>query len=275
MTEQVFSLLRFEVRIETNCRTVGLYLKDILPAARDEGPASASLRFQVLKEKDRYVVLSENEPVVACRDPEWTAVYLHQLINQRVCSSMPPHLMIHCGSGTMNGRKFLLCGEKGAGKTTLLCRLLHEGVAVHADEIVLLCGDRAIPFPRKFHVKENSLALLPQLKQAFHKMRLYPAFSGGRFYFFAPSDAGFDWDLPDGPADTIFYLEADRSRPSRIVACSKSAMVRKIMCQTFNFERNAGAQMRLLCRTVDAAQCYDVYMNNLEDAVEKLKKTFS
>jgi len=76
---------------------------------------------------------------------------------------MKDFVKIHAACGSIQGRRFLVAGDKGAGKTTLITRFFFEGVAVHGDERVLLREQKVIPLPRKFHLKEGTVPLIPQL----------------------------------------------------------------------------------------------------------------
>jgi hypothetical protein len=183
--------------------------------------------------------------------------------------------MIHGGCGTYNGKRFILCGEKGTGKTTLLCRLLFEGVISHSDDIVFLSDRGAEPFPGKFHVKEGTLTLVPQLRPACSRLTSYPGFSGERFYFFDPSDAGFSRPVDQGDVDVFFYLEPGRSEKTEINRCPKYVMVQKVMDLTLNLEKDPRHQIRTLCKAVNDGDCYTLHVKTIEQAVDMVKNVLS
>jgi hypothetical protein len=150
---------------------------------------------------------------------------------------------------------------------------MFNSAAIHADEIVFVSDQWSMPFPRKFHLKEPTLDLIPRLQPSCRPLKRYPSFSGERFIFFSPPDAGFDWVISKQKTDMFFYLEPDSGRPSRVELCPKSVMVQNILFQTLNLDHNAGPQIRMICRSVEAAACYLLYYNDLDGAVRAVKET--
>jgi hypothetical protein len=272
MMEIVFSVLHFLIRIETDCGELKRGLEDIKVRAKPDRLVSRHLDLKIHREDGRYIVWEGQEPVITCPDPKLTTVYLSLWINHRICGELTG-LMIHGGCGTFQGKRFLLCGEKGTGKTTMLCRMLFEGVQIHCDETVFLDEDGAEPFPGKFHLKEGSIPLVLQLEPIRLRLSSYPVLSygGGNFYFFDPSDAGFEWEVSKAKVDAFFYMEPERSESSQIVPCSKYLMVAKILGQTLNLEKDPRSQIHWLCKAVDAGVCHALQINDLEGGAEIIK----
>jgi len=165
----------------------------------------------------------------------------------------------------------LLAGDKGAGKTTLITRLLFEDAAIYGDETVLLRGENAIPFPRKFHLKDGIVSLIPQLAPICKNLTSYPAYYGGRFRFFDPTDAGFGWQITEGKVDTLFYLEPRHHKKTEVERCPEWLMVQKLMLQSSDFAANPEAQIGQLCHVVAMSDNFIIHLGDLDRAVMLLQ----
>lgn len=246
-------------------------MQDIKVNAEDNFPVSGTLTIEVPKKDGKYLIVEEGEELVSSTDAEWVILYLHELINFRVSWHMRDFIKIHAASGSLGGKRLLLAGDKGAGKTTLITRLLFEDAAVYGDETVLLRGPNAISFPRKFHLKEGTLPLVPQIAPIYENLTSYPAYYGGRFCFFDPTDAGFDWQITEGKVDVIFYLEPHHKERTEIEEYPKWLMVQKLMMQTSDFAPNPETQIGQLCNFVDMSDNFIFHVGDLEGAVMLLK----
>jgi len=266
-----FTVLGTTTQIITNSKELGRRLQDIRVKAYDRIAASRNVTIEVLKREGEYVILEGGEALVSSPDAEWITLYLHELINFRVGWHMRDFIKIHAASGSFGGKRFLLVGDKGAGKTTLIARLLLEGAAGYGDETVLLQEGDVMPFPRKFHLKEGTLPLLPQLAPICDKLTSYPAYYGGRFFFFDPTDAGFAWQITKGKVDTLFYLEPVHGEQSEIERCPDWLMVQKLLLQSSDFANNPEAQIGELCHLVDRSDNFIIHLGELDSAVMLIK----
>ena len=266
-----FTVLDTTVRIATNSKAIDCRLQDIRVKAQDPIVASRTLTIEVLKKEGAYVVIEEGEVLVSSPDAERITLYLHELINYRISGYMSDLIKVHAASGSLKGKRFLLIGDKGAGKTTLITRLLFEDTAVYGDETVLLQGEAVLPFPRKFHLKEGTLSLVPQLVPICENLMRYPAYYGGRFCFFDPTDAGCDWRITKGQVDALFYLEPRHTERTDIERCPDWLMVQKLLLQASDFASNPEAHIGQLCHLVDASENFICYLGELDRAVLLLK----
>jgi hypothetical protein len=246
-------------------------LQDIRVKAHEAFPISAALAIEISKKTGEYVILEEGQAVVSSPNPEWVTLYLHELINFRISWHWRDLIKIHAAGGSFGGRRFLLVGDKGAGKTTLITRLLFEGAAVYGDETVLVQEGNVTPFPRKFHLKEGTLPLVPQLAPICDKLTSYPAYYGGRFFFFDPTDAGFDWQITKGKVQALFYLEPRHEKETEIERCPDWLMMQKLMLQSSDFAGNPEFQIGELCHMVDISDNFVIHLGELERAVMLIK----
>jgi hypothetical protein len=70
--------------------------------------------------------------------------------------------VIHAGALTREGKTLLLLADSGSGKTTLTLGLMERGWQPLADDLALIDLQtlRVRPFPRCFHVDDNTTALI-------------------------------------------------------------------------------------------------------------------
>lgn len=267
-----FTILGIKIQIITNSNELDHRVQDIKVHAKDSFPVSGALTIEVLQKEGEYVILEQGEELVSSTDAEWVTLYLHELINFRVSWHMRELIKIHAASGSLGGKRFLLAGDKGAGKTTLVTRLLFEDASIYGDETILLRGSDAIPFPRKFHLKEGTPSLVPQIALIYDKLTSYPAYYGGRFCFFDPTDAGFDWQITTGKLDAIFYLEPRHQERTEIEECPKWLLAQKLMLQASDFAANPESQIAQLCHVVEMTDNFIIHFGDLDRAVLLLKE---
>jgi len=184
-------------------------------------------------------------------------------------------IRIHAACGELYGKRFIIVGDKGAGKTTLMVRLLFEGFRAITDELVLVRDTKVLPFPRRFHIKQDSVKLLPELKDLFDSLPFNQANNNQKMYSFTPQDAGFDWKIDEGELRAVFYLEPNHEGETRVVVCPKYLMTQKIMPMTFLSEHKDHMKIGEICRIIDSVDCYVVHIGDLDGAVSKLKETMS
>ncbi|MFO7600344.1 MAG: hypothetical protein R6X27_11115 [Candidatus Desulfacyla sp.] len=265
------TVIGIDIEVVTNCKTLDRRLHHVLVDSDENVPVSGTVAIEIQKREGNYLVIEGGEAIISSPDAEWITLYLHELINFRVAWHLKEFIKIHAASGAFRGKRFLLVGDKGAGKTTLITRLLFEGAAVYGDETVLLQEGDVMPFPRKFHLKEGTLPLLPQLAPICDKLTSYPAYYGGRFFFVDPTNAGFDWQITKGKVDSLFYLEPAHGEQSEIQRCPDWLMVQKLLLQSSGFAISPESQIGELCHLVDRSDNFIIHLGELDSAVMLIK----
>jgi len=197
---------------------------------------------------------------------------LLMLVHSKSLSLFPGTIRIHAGYGERGGRRFLVIGDKGTGKSTLMVKLLLGGFRVTGDELVLVKDGEAFPFPRRFHIKQGSVPLLPEMAGLFETLPWNDTTYGHKMFSFSPKDAGFGWTVDAGRIDALFYLEPNHGGETRIEESPKLGMLEKIMPMTFLSETGDHRKIPALCSMVDGADCYILRNGDLGEAVEALKK---
>lgn len=261
--------------IVTNCESLHLRLQGLAIFAEQDRPFSGAFSVEVPKRDGRYTIMEGGETLIASDDAEWVTLYINELVNFRLAHRMKDDVKIHAASGSLNSRRFLLVGAKGAGKTTLIARCLFEGITVYGDEKVLVRGQDVIPLPRKFHVKEGSVSLIPQLGPIWDTHVSYPTSHGPRVCFFDPTDAGFKWQTRWGKVDTIFYLEPNHGKPTEVERSPQWLMARRIIAQSLDFDANPEVQIADLCKMVIDSKAHIMRIGALDGAIEAMKEVLS
>lgn len=213
------------------------------------------------------MIMEEGEPIASYGNPESVTIHVYERVNSRLARLTKDYVKIHAACGSLNGRRFLVIGDKGTGKTTLITRLLFEGMAVHGDEKVLVRGREVIPLPRKFHLKEGTVPLIPRLGFMWNQQMSYPTLNGGRLCFFDPIDAGFEWEIHWGNVDAIFYLEPNHGKPTEVTGCATWLMTQKLIMQSMDFSENPESQIAELCKIVNTSRLSLMGIGELEGAV--------
>lgn len=82
-------------------------------------------------------------------------------------------LGLHAGAVAFGGGGAILAGASGRGKSTLTLGLLRRGADLLSDEMALVAPDdrTLLPYPRSAHVRDDTLALLPELAGARRRPR--------------------------------------------------------------------------------------------------------
>lgn len=197
------------------------------------------------------------------------------LIHRDALGGITDRIRIHAGCGEWEGRRFIVVGDKGVGKTTLMVRLLYSGFRIISDELILVRDGKALPFPRRFHIKQESTGLLPVMAGLFESLPFNWTSYGHKMYSFTPQDAGYPWKIDEGDVRAVIYLEPNHGGESRIEECSKYRMVQKVMPMSFLSETADHLKIGGICRLVDNADCFVLHVGDLEGAVSGLQEKLS
>ena len=194
------------------------------------------------------------------------------LLHAKALSHFEGTIRIHAGYGERGGRRFIVVGDKGTGKSTLMAKLLLSGFRVTGDELVLVKDGEAFPFPRRFHIKQGSVPLLPEMAELFETLPWNDTTYGHKMFSFSPMDAGREWKVDAGKIDAVFHLEPNHGKKTYIEECPKYRMVERVMPMTYLSDTEDHLKIPALCRIVDEADCYVLGIGDLEGAVGALQQ---
>ncbi len=197
------------------------------------------------------------------------------LIHRDALGGITDRIRIHAGCGEWEGRRFVVVGDKGVGKTTLMVRLLYSGFRMISDELILVRDGKALPFPRRFHIKQESTKLLTFMSGLIDTLPFNWTSYGHKMYSFTPQDAGYGWKIDEGDVGAVIYLEPNHGGKSYIEECSKYRMVEKVMPMSFLSETADHMKIGGICSLVDNADCFVLHVGDLEGAVSGLQDKLS
>lgn len=180
---------------------------------------------------------------------------------------------VHAGCGEYNKKRFIVIGDKGVGKTTLMTRLLFEGFRSDGDELVIIHDGETIPFPRRFHIKESSIELLPQIRPYISATPYINNGSGMKIFSFAPSETGFDWKIESRKTDFIFFLKQNHGSRTWVEKCPKYLMVQKMIPLSFFSISDDFKKIAALCQITDQADCFVLHIGSPDSAVSVMQET--
>lgn len=228
--------------------------------------------FDVLREDGQYKIFRDGVFVHASYNHPGLLYDLLGIFHAQALETFAGYIRIHAGCGEYKGRRFLVIGDKGAGKSTLMMRLLFDGLRADGDELVLIKNEDVTPFPRRFHLKEGSIDLLPELQSMISSVPYIQLYNGLLLYSFSPRDAGYDWKIQTRKTDVIFYLEPDHSDKTKIEECPKYIMAEKVMARSFLSESYDYLKIGQICRIVNNAECYTLHVSSLENAAVTIRE---
>jgi hypothetical protein len=180
--------------------------------------------------------------------------------------------MIHAAIATIGGRRFAFLGDKGFGKTTLMLKLVEERVCVEGDEHALITADGAIPRPRRLHVKESSLAVVPSLSAAIRSSPWITDWMGNRIFACLPSLCGARWEITERPIQHLVFVEPNFGGSSLLSPLSREEAFARLLETAFmppTLRGRAAARLRML---VLQAACWRLQLGNLDQALWHLRR---
>lgn len=269
-----FRVLGCPVSVRCTAPGVGALLAEAAPRAVEFGlPAGREIEIEIGPGVQRPIVevRHEGQLIYQHYDPVQIAVEVETLVTHLATGAWAEWVRVHAGCATIGGRRALFTGDKAAGKTTLMLALLAAGHAVHGDENVLLRGGVTLPVPRKFHLREGSLSLVPELEPVRTSLcrREHPEI--GPFRFFDPSDLGQTWNVGFAPAAAVFILESGFGGPSIVTPCAKVDAVRHLLFQTMNLSGEPSRELREISLLAGKVNAFRLKVGELAEAIRVIE----
>jgi hypothetical protein len=193
------------------------------------------------------------------------ALYRHMY--GRAIAALPDHIRVGAACGTQRGWSFLIAGPQGVGKTVLALHLLLDGFDITGDALTLLRGGEAVPFPRKFELRQDCLPQLPKLAsmERFASIARNP--QGERVVALDPHAFGKPWRISPAPVAAIFCLEPNfGAARTTLLPCAKVDTVRRLIAQCTPPVSGRRDWLADLCATVDRADTYVITLGDLASA---------
>lgn len=235
-----------------------------------EGPPGQPLAYTLDREGGEYAIWHQGQRLYATPHPDSLVITLISLMNYHLRRRLAGRVIAHAALVSLDGRGALLAGEKQAGKTTLVCRLMLDGFTIHADEYVVVGQEALSPFPRRLHVRQPTLALLPALAALAPCMQAF-APPAGRSYFFSPGQLGFAQTLAPARPALVVCLTPAHGSPSTLRKLPRWETARRVLAQVDNLSQTPGGEIQRLVETINRAACLELHLGDLDQAAALLR----
>jgi hypothetical protein len=262
--ERSYRLLACEIGLSTDCERLLARFDGMMQRAAQGYPVSRHHRFQAWRLGGRYRICENGQEREWQEDPRSAAAALFRRIQDLALEALPEFTKLHAGCASARGKRLVAVGPAHSGKSTLMARLLYEGFAVHCDDIVLLRGGEALPYPRRFWIRPPTLPLIPQLAAVASRR---PEAEGDDELALDPSELGFEWRVEPGPVDAVLFLEPGREGETRLERSPKYEMASRVMAHSSLPAAGARQWISDIVSMLDRADCYVLHWRALEPSV--------
>lgn len=269
-----YQVLGCRVVVSTTVQEIAARVRDVAVAPQEDLEPAGEIAVEILRGEDDCFEIRIGGGLWD-RSCEIDAVIaqLEAVVTRAAVGRMVDWTRLHAGCAVVGGVRILVSGDKGAGKTTTLLKLLLRGHEVLCDENVLLCGGEALPVPRKFHLRDGTIALMREFAPVAATLRRYRVHDLEPFHFFDPSDLGGPWKLSRAPADVVLFVEPARGGRSAITPLAKTDLVLRLLLQAPDLDERASRQIREISAFVAGARPLLLRLGELDEAAELLERT--
>jgi hypothetical protein len=239
-------------------------LEYLLNSADHRFPAVAAMRYAVVTGDDgMHEVVEEGDRLDAVAEPDDVLDLVYRRVHQRAfeLASLRGWVRLHAAVVDGPAGRTLLVASSGTGKTTLSCRLLLDGLSVPADESTLVRSGVALPVARRFHLKPNLEAAVPEVARLAEGL---PSLDDGSIRAFDPGNAGMPWTIESAPVANVVLLERG-SGPSSLDPASAIAVMPTIVSEAFKHQEPTGTLLAEIAGLLDRARCWHLVMGSVDD----------
>jgi hypothetical protein len=244
-------------------------LRYLVNGAAHRFEAVATMHYLVRTTQDgTHQIYEESDLLESVADPESVLDVVYRRVHQRAfeLASLRGWVRLHGAVADGAGGRTLIVAPSGTGKTTLSCRLLLDGVAVSADESVIIRDGISIPVARRFHLKPSLEEVVPDLRPYANHL---PSLMDGSVRAFDPSEAQFPWDIEEVQVTKVVLLERG-SGPSTLLPVSAVTVMPEIVAESFPHQEPKGDLLSQIAKLLTQARCWRLRMNSVAAAAELL-----
>lgn len=200
---------------------------------------------------------------------------LHGLIYWDLSQSHPGCPVIHGASVIVNGRRFVITGDKGAGKTTLMLALLRAAHDVEGDEHVVLEPDGVVARPRTLRVKPGSLRVVAGLPAGIGHSPAIDIWDGGSIHSISPAIFGRPWTVRHGKLDGMVFIAANHGGRSVMARLSPNDAFQRLMRTVVFPGKSILLETARVRRLVTEAPAFELRLGDLTQAEFHLRQIAS
>jgi hypothetical protein len=262
-----FRLLWHQVELNTRQAdpTVAEALRYLVNGAEHDLPSLAVMHYSVTTIADgSHVVSEEGDALEAVESADGVLDLIYRRVHQRAfeLASLRGWVRLHAAVVDGTGGRTLIVAPSGTGKTTLSCRLLLDGAAVAADESVMIRNGVALPVARRFHLKSDLEAAVPDLSPYTTDL---PSLGSGSVRAFDPSEANFPWFVTQAQVAHVVVLERGVERSS-LAPDSAVAVMPEIVAESFPHQEPTGVLLAEIAALLAQARCWRLRMHSANHA---------
>lgn len=276
--ERCFQVLSRKVVLRADCARIGFHLDYLVQRATSDWPSLRSLEIDVRTgtKEEGYRVHYDGQMQFAHREPSAIVYLIFADLYRAASEGLEDQVQLHAASLVFRDRRVLAVGQSGVGKTTIaMAALVRDGWRVEGDNQVFLKNSVVMACPRRFHIKEEGLDMVPN---AIPDVTALPQLIGdGRpIYALDPSGAGFDWQISQGPVDALVHLE--RPTPPSVANASIETCSKINMVQLLTFHANPALGDRKHCfqqlsMLADSAACFRLSLGSPIQSLVAIEST--
>lgn len=197
---------------------------------------------------------------------------LHHFLFTTISKEVGSAPLLHAATVRVGEQRVLLVAHKATGKSTLTARLLSDGFAVEGDENAVVLGRTVMARPRTLRIKGSSIHLLPSLREEILSSPSIRDWDGRHIYSVEPSVNGRPWQIEEGKAAAVIFLQPNHGGRSVMTGISERESLRRALEGSLLPEKGrafAAANLRTL---VSNATCYQLSLGDLDNAVWHLRR---
>lgn len=191
---------------------------------------------------------------------------LHGLMSWDLTQSHRASPLIHGASVLIDGRRFVITGDKGAGKTTFMLSLLAAGHEVEGDEHLVLEPDGVIARPRTLRVKPGTLRLVSGLPDGLEQTPTIDIWEGGFIHAVSPALFGRPWVVRPGRLDGIVFIAPNHGGRSVVARLSPNDAFERLMRSVIFPGVSMLAETVRVRRLVTEAPAFELRLGDLSQA---------
>jgi hypothetical protein len=264
-----FRLLWHRVELDTTRAEpdVADALRYLVTGAEHHFDPVSTMHYAVRADTDgTHRIYEEGDLLDSAPTAEAVLDVVYRRVHQRAfeLASLRGWVRLHGAVADCAGGRVLMVAPSGTGKTTLSCRLLFDGVAVAADESVMIRDGASLPVARRFHLKPHIEDVIPDLRPYAGDL---PALNDGSVRAFDPTEAGFAWPLEEIPVSHVVLLERGTGT-STMAPVSAVAVMPEIVAESFPHQEPVGTLLAQIAALLAQARCWRLRMDSLVEAAE-------
>lgn len=203
------------------------------------------------------------------RDPFEFASFIEWSIIDTALERMEGYYQIHGGAVVKNNMGLILPAAPGSGKTTLTVALTMNSFQCLSDDIVLIDADslRLNPFSRNIFITEEK-------KGVFDRYGINLPLRKSEWMEYGGWDFIFHPEAIQTTVDFIIFPKYNPAQKTELKRISKGKAIFEIIKESFNIHKFRDRGVDIVHRLVENSECFQLTVNDLNEAVKIISDLF-